>query len=142
MFTMDEMTDREVILKSIDIIVDLIRDKHLDYEDVRKINYTINLARSEDIKKLTETIHLFSMKTIAKYADIVTRVFRDDESFLENEPYRLDEIFITKRKTRTLKAKTERAISICNCAYLALYAPDNYKKTYEKLYHITMNKYD
>ena len=50
---------------------------------------------------------------------MVTRVYKDDEEFLENELTRLEEIFITNR-INDIHGKMLRFISICNCAYIAL----------------------
>ena len=60
-----------------------------------------------------------SIEELADFADMITRVYKDDREFLKNELARLEEIFITNRVNNT-HGKTERFISICNCAYIAL----------------------
>ena len=38
-----------------------------------------------------------TIEELSDFADMITRVYKDDKEFLENELTRLEEIFITKR---------------------------------------------
>ena len=104
----------EFISDAIHILVDLLKGR--DYKEVRRINYLVNLARQDDLKEIFNKLKSLPIGKLSDFADMVTRVYKDDKEFLENEPGRLDEIFITNR-VNDKEGKMERFISICNCAY-------------------------
>ena len=82
-----------------------------------------------------------SIEELLDFADMITRVYKDDKEFLENELTRLEEIFITNR-VNDRHDKMERFISICNCAFLALNTSiKEYKEKYNQLYHNYRNRY-
>ena len=85
----------DFISESVDILVDLLKGK--DYETVRRINYLVNIAKQEDFKKSLNKLKSMSIEELSDFADMVTRVFKEDKEFLENELTRLEEIFITDR---------------------------------------------
>ena len=127
------MTD-DFILEAIDILTDVLK-KH-SFEDVRRVNFLVNIARKDELKEMIGKLKSSSMIVLSEYADMITRVFKDDEEYLSSEPNQLDKIFITKRH-----GKMERFIAICNCAYLALKAPKKYRKTYQDLYNNTKDRF-
>ena len=111
------------------------------YETVRRINYLVNIAKQEDLKKSLNKLKSMSIEELSDFADMVTRVYKDDKEFLENETTRLDEIFITKR-INDRHGKLERFISICNCAYIALNSSiKEYKEMYNQIYRRCRNRY-
>ena len=112
-----EETHDSFISESVDILVDLLKGK--EYETVRRINYLVNTAKLEDLKKSLNKLKSMSIEELSDFADMVTRVFKEDKEFLENELTRLEKIFISKR-VNGRHGKMERFISICNCAYIAL----------------------
>jgi len=85
----------EFISEAVDILVDLLKGK--DYETIRRINYLVNIAKQDELKKSLNRMKSMSIEELSDFADMVTRVFKDDKEFLENELTRLEEIFITKR---------------------------------------------
>ena len=137
-----EETHDEFISEAIDILVDLLKVKdYEDYETVRRINYLVNIAKQEDLKKSLNKLKNMSIEELSDFADMVTRVYKDDKEFLENEMTRLEEIFITKR-INDKHGKMERFISICNCAYIALNTSNKeYKELYKQLYSNCRNRY-
>ena len=129
----------EFISDAIHILVDLLKGR--DYEEVRRINYLVNLARQDDLKEIFNKLKSLPIGKLSDFADMVTRVYKDDKEFLENEPGRLDEIFITKR-INDKHGKMERFISICNCAYIALNSSNKeFKEVYKQLYQRCRNRY-
>jgi len=134
-----EETHDSFISESVDILVDLLKGK--EYETVRRINYLVNNARLEDLKKSLNKLKGMSIEELSGFADIVTRVFKEDKEFLENEPTRLEEIFITHR-INDKHGKLMRFISICNCAYIALNtSTGEYRDLYKQLYRNCRNRY-
>ena len=134
-----EETHEDFITEAVDILVDLLKGK--DYETVRRVNYLVNTAKREDIKKLLNKLKSMPIEELSDFADMVTRVYKDDEEFLENEMTRLEEIFITKRINDT-HGKMLRFISICNCAYIALNTSiKEYKEIYNQIYRNCRNRY-
>ena len=130
---MEENYD-EFISEAVDILVDLLTGRdYEDYETVRRVNYLVNIAKQEDLKKTLNKLKSMSIEELSDFADMITRVYKDDKEFLENETTRLDEIFITKR-INDRHGKLERFISICNCAYIAL------KKSLFFFYHVDVHK--
>ena len=103
----------EFISEAVDILVDLLKGK--DYETIRRINYLVNIAKQDELKKSLNRMKSMSIEELSDFADMVTRVFKDDKEFLENELTRLEEIFITKR-INDRHGKMQRFISVCNCA--------------------------
>ena len=82
-----------------------------------------------------------SIEELSDFADMITRVYKDDKEYLENEMTRLEEIFITKR-INDKHGKLMRFISICNCAYIALNTSiKEYKEDYKQLYRNCRNRY-
>jgi len=82
-----------------------------------------------------------SIEELSDFADMITRVYKDDKKFLEDELTRLEEIFITRR-VNDRHGKMERFISICNCAYVALNTSiKKYKEMYNQLYRNCKNRY-
>ena len=129
----------EFISDAIHILVDLLKGR--DYEEVRRINYLVNLARQDDLKEIFNKLKSLPIGKLSDFADMVTRVYKDDKEFLENELGRLDEIFITKR-INDKHGKMERFISICNCAYIALNSSNKeFKEVYRQLYQRCRNRY-
>ena len=108
----------DFISEAVDILVDLLKAKdYEDYETVRRINYLVNIAKQEDLKKSLGKLKSMSIEELSDFADMITRVYKDDKEYLENEMTRLEEIFITKR-INDKHGKLMRFISICNCAYI------------------------
>ena len=144
---MEENYD-EFISEAVDILVDLLKgseekklsNMHLSpYETVRRINYLVNIAKQEDLKKSLNKLKSMSIEELSDFADVVTRVYKDDKEFLENEMNRLEEIFITDRVKH---GKLQRFISICNCAYIALNTSiKEYKEMYNQIYRRCRNRY-
>ena len=129
----------EFISDVIRILVDLLKGR--DYEEVRRINYLVNLARQDDLKESFNKLKNTPIEKLSDFADMVTRVYKDDKEFLENEPGRLDEIFITNR-VNNRDGKMERFILICNCAYIALNSSNKeFKEVYKQLYQRCRNRY-
>ena len=85
----------EFISDAIRILVDLLKGR--DYEEVRRMNYLVNLARQDDLKGSFNKLKNTPIEKLSDFADMVTRVYKDDKEFLENESGRLNEIFITNR---------------------------------------------
>ena len=83
------------ISDSVDILVDLL--KGMDFETVRRINYLVNIAKQEDLRKSLNRLKSMSIEELSDFADMITRVYKDDREFLKNELTRLEEKFITKR---------------------------------------------
>ena len=142
-----EETHDGFISEAVDILVELLKGKKLSnmnlnpYETVRRVNYLVNTAKREDIKKLLNKLKSMPIEELSDFADMVTRVYKDDEEFLENEMTRLEEIFITKRINDT-HGKMLRFISICNCAYIALNTSiKEYKEIYNQIYRNCRNRY-
>ena len=134
-----EETHDDFISESVDILVELLKGE--DYETIRRINYLVNTAKREDLKKSLNRLKGMSIEELSDFADMVTRVYKDDKEFLENETTRLEEIFITKR-INDRHGKLERFISICNCAYIALNSSiKEYKEMYNKIYRRCRNRY-
>ena len=142
-------THEDFISEAVDILVDLLkgREKKLSnknlspYETVRRINYLVNTAKREDLKKLLNKLKSMPIEELSDFADMVTRVYKDDEEFLENELTRLEEIFITKR-INDIHGKMLRFISICNCAYIALnISIKEFKEIYNQIYRKCRNRY-
>jgi len=124
---------------AIHILVDLLKGR--DYEEIRRINYLVNLARQDDLKESFNKLKNTPIEKLSDFADMVTRVYKDDKEFLENEPGRLDEIFITNR-VNNREGKMERFISICNCEYIALNLSNKeFKEVYKQLYQRCRNRY-
>jgi len=129
----------EFISDAIHILVDLLKGR--DYEEVRRINYLVNLARQDDLRETFNKLKNTPIEKLSDFADIVTRVYKDDKEFLENEPGRLDEIFITNR-VNNRQGKMLRFISICNCAYITLNSSiKEFKEEYKQLYQRCKNRY-
>ena len=129
----------DFISESVDILVDLLKGK--DFETVRRINYLVNIAKQEDLKKSLKGLKSMSIEELSDFADMITRVYKDDKKFLEDELTRLEEIFITRR-VNDRHGKMERFISICNCAYVALNTSiKKYKEMYNQLYRNCKNRY-
>ena len=88
----------DFISESVDILVDLLKEPgkklsnmHLNpFETVRRINYLINVAKQEDLKKSLNKLKSMSINELADFADMITRVYKDDKEFLENEMTRLN----------------------------------------------------
>ena len=137
-----EETHNEFISEAVDILVDLLKAKdYEDYETVRRINYLVNIAKQEDLKKSLNRLKSMSIEELSDFADMITRVYKDDKEHLENEITRLEEIFITKR-INDKHGKLMRFISICNCAYITLNTSiKEYKEDYKQLYHNCRNRY-
>ena len=142
-------THDDFISEAVDILVELLKGKEKKlsinnnslYEEVRRINYLVNTAKLEDLKKSLNKLKSMSIEELSDFADMITRVFKEDKEFLENEMTRLEEIFITKR-INDKHGKMERFISICNCAYIALNTSiKEYKELYNQLYHNCRNRY-
>jgi len=142
-------THDDFISEAVDILVELLKGKEKKlsinnnslYEEVRRINYLVNTAKLEDLKKSLNKLKSMSIEELSTFADMITRVFKEDKEFLENEMTRLEEIFITKR-INDKHGKMERFISICNCAYIALNTSiKEYKELYNQLYHNCRNRY-
>ena len=134
-----EETHDDFISESVDILVELLKGK--DYETVRRINYLVNTAKREDLKKSLNRLKGMSIEELSDFADMVTRVYKDDKEFLENELTRLEEIFIKKR-INDRHGKMLRFISICNCAYIALNSSiKEYKEEYNQIYRNCRNRY-
>jgi len=111
------------------------------FETVRRINYLVNIAKQVDLKKSLNKLKSMPIEELSDFADMITRVYKDDKEFLENEMTRLDEIFITKR-TNDSHGKMELFISICNCSYIALNTSiKEYKEKYNQLYRNCRNRY-
>ena len=129
----------EFISDAIHILVDLLKGR--DYEEVRRINYLVNLARQDDLRETFNKLKNTPIEKLSDFADIVTRVYKDDKEFLENETGRLDEIFITN-KVNNRQGKMLRFISICNCAYITLNSSiKEFKEEYKQLYQRCKNRY-
>ena len=129
----------EFISDAIHILVDLLKGR--DYEEVRRINYLVNLARQDDLRETFNKLKNTPIEKLSDFADIVTRVYKDDKEFLENEPGRLDEIFITNR-VNNRQGKMLRFISICNCAYITLNSSiKEFREEYKQLYQRCKNRY-
>ena len=137
-----EETYDDFISEAVDILVDLLKAKdYEDYETVRRINYLVNIAKQEDLKKSLNRLKSMSIEELSDFADMITRVYKDDKEYLENEITRLEEIFITKR-INDKHGKLMRFISICNCAYITLNTSiKEYKEDYNQLYHNCRNRY-
>ena len=137
-----EETYDDFISEAVDILVDLLKAKdYEDYETVRRINYLVNIAKQEDLKKSLNRLKSMSIEELSDFADMITRVYKDDKEYLENEMTRLEEIFITKR-INDKHGKLMRFISICNCAYIALNTSiKEYKEDYKQLYQNCRNRY-
>ena len=137
-----EETYDDFISEAVDILVDLLKAKdYEDYETVRRINYLVNIAKQEDLKKSLGKLKSMSIEELSDFADMITRVYKDDKEYLENEITRLEEIFITKR-INDKHGKLMRFISICNCAYITLNTSiKEYKEDYKQLYHNCRNRY-
>ena len=137
-----EETYDDFISEAVDILVDLLKAKdYEDYETIRRINYLVNIAKQEDIKKSLGKLKSMSIEELSDFADMITRVYKDDKEYLENEMTRLEEIFITKR-INDKHGKLMRFISICNCAYIALNTSiKEYKEIYNQLYRNCRNRY-
>ena len=132
-----EETHDDFISEAVDILVDLLKGK--DYEEVRRVNYLVNIAKQEDLKKSLNKLKSMTIEELSDFADVVTRVFKEDKEFLENEMTRLEEIFITEKNKH---GKIQRFISICNCAYIALNTSNKeYKELYIQLYRNCRNRY-
>ena len=86
----------DFISESVDILVDLLKGKKLSnihlspFETVRRINYLVNIAKQEDLKKSLNKLKSMSINELADFADMITRVYKDDKEFLENEMTRLN----------------------------------------------------
>jgi len=129
----------DFISESVDILVNLLKGK--DYETVRRINYLVNIAKQKDLKKSLKWLKSMSVEELSNFADMVTRVYKDDKKFLKNELTRLEEIFITGR-INNRRGKMERFISICNCAYITLNTSiKKYKGMYNRIYRNCRNRY-
>ena len=101
----------------------------------------VNLAREDDLKESFNKLKNTPIEKLSDFADMVTRVYKDDKEFLKNEPGRLDEIFITNR-VNNREGKMERFISICNCAYIALNSSNKeFTEVYKQLYQRCRNRY-
>jgi len=142
-----EETHDGFISEAVDILVDLLKGEKLSnmnlspYETVRRINYLVNTAKRDDLKKSLNKLKSIPIEELSDFADMVTRVYKDDKEFLENELARLEEIFITKR-INDIQGKMLRFISICNCAYITLNTSiKEYKELYNQLYHNCRNRY-
>ena len=137
-----EETHDEFISEAVDSLVELLKAKdYEDYETVRRINYLVNIAKQEDLKKSLNKLKSMSIEELSNFADMISRVYKDEKEFLENEMTRLEEIFITKR-INDKHGKLERFISICNCAYRALNTSiKEYKEMYNQLYRNCRNRY-
>ena len=57
----------------------------------------VNIAKQDDLKKSLNRLKSISIEELSDFADMITRVYKDEKEFLENEMTRLEEIFITKR---------------------------------------------
>ena len=138
---MEENYD-EFISEAVDILVDLLKGRdYEDYETVRRVNYLVNIAKQEDLKKSLNKLKSMSIEELSDFADMITRVYKDEKEFLENEMTRLEEIFITKR-INDKHGKLERFISICNCAYIALNSSiKEYKEMYNQIYRRCRTRY-
>jgi len=97
------MEDRldDFISESVDILVDLLKgkgegSKH-SFELVSRINYLVNIVKQDELKKSLNKLKSMSNEELADFADMITRVYKDDREFLKNELTRLEEKFITKR---------------------------------------------
>ena len=137
----------EFISEAVDILVDLLKGMKLSnihlspFETVRRINYLVNIAKQDDLKKSLNRLKSMSIEELSDFADMITRVFKEDKEYLENEITRLEEIFITKR-INDKHGKMQRFISICNCAYIALNTSiKEYKEMYNQLYRNCRNRY-
>jgi len=131
----------EFISEAVDILVEHLKGTDYDkgYEEVRRINYLVNTAKQEDLKKSLGKLKSMSIEELSDFADMITRVFKEEKEYLENEMTRLEEIFITKRNEH---GKLQRFISICNCAYIALNTSiKEYKEDYKQLYQNCRNRY-
>ena len=143
---MEDQLD-EFISGAVDVLVELLKGKnitdlHLDvFETARRINYLVNIAKQDELKNSLGKLENMSIEDLSEFADIITRVYKDDKKFLENEMLRLDEIFISNRSNNK-HGKMEQFISICNCAYLSLNTTvDGYKEKYGRLYRKCRSKY-
>jgi len=129
----------DFISESVDILVDLLKGK--DFETVRRINYLVNIAKQEDLKKSLNRLKSMPIEELSDFADMITRVYKDEKEFLKNELTRLEEIFISDR-VNDKHGKMERFISICNCAYIVLNTSNKeYKEKYNQLYRNYRNRY-
>ena len=90
---MDHLDD--FINDAIHILVEALKGK--DYEKVRRVNYLVNLARKDDLKDSLNKLKNMSITQLSHFADMITRIYKDDKNFLENEIIRLEMIFITDR---------------------------------------------
>ena len=101
----------------------------------------VKIAKQEDLKKLLNKLKSMTTEELSNFAGMISRVYKDDKEFLENEMTRLEEIFITKR-INDKHGKLMRFISICNCAYIALNTSiKEYKELYNQLYRNCRNRY-
>ena len=81
----------DFISEAVDILVDLLKGKEKKlsiknlslYEEVRRINYLVNIAKQEDLKKSLNKLKSISIEELSDFADMVTRVFKEDKEFLE-----------------------------------------------------------
>ena len=137
-----EETHDEFISEAVDILVELLKAKdYEEYETVRRVNYLVNTAKQENLKKSLNKLKSMTIRELSDFADMITRVYKDEKEFLENEETRLEEIFITNR-INDKHGKMERFISICNCAYIALNTSiKEYKEIYNQLYRNCRNRY-
>ena len=73
----------DFISESVDILVDLLKGK--DFETVRRINSLVNIAKQEDLRKSLKGLKSMSIEELSDFADMITRVYKDEKEFLENE---------------------------------------------------------
>ena len=129
---MEDLDD--FINDAIHILVEVLKGK--DYEKVRRVNYLVNLARKDDLTDSLNKLKNMSITQLSHFADMITRIYKNDKDFLENEIIRLEMIFITDRVNDN-HGQMERFISICNCAYIALNSTNNeFREMYKQLYCI------
>ena len=55
-----EKTHDDFISEAVDILVDLLKGK--DYEEVRRVNYLVNIAKQEDLKKSLNKLKSMTIK--------------------------------------------------------------------------------
>ena len=73
----------DFISEAVDILVDLLKGS--EYETIRRINYLVNIAKQEDLKKSLNKLKSMTTEELSNFADMISRVYKDDKEFLENE---------------------------------------------------------